>query len=747
MFPSMPAFLPPGIPIVTLTITAMFCSGCNTFHNANGPVKKSLRRAEPPVCEPPIQRKISTPNYECPPTDIATNVSEPLTVNQSEDPVPWELTLEEAVQMTLSNSDVIRSIGGRVLTGAQGAPTVYDVALQEIDPQGGVEAALSAFDAQVNSNINFIRDERSFNNAFVGGGATSIASNTAAHTLELSKRSVPGTQFLLRTVTDYSRNNTPSNLFRSVYNVRMEGEVRQPLLRGRGIEYNRIAGPNAGIGGYNGVVLARIRTDIALADFELAVRTLIRDVEDAYWQLYFAYRNLDARTAAYEAALASWRTVQQQLEFGAADIEVEALARATYYQAQIAMQNALSGGGSGGGVVGVYSSERNLRRLLGVPANDGRLIRPVDEPSIAKRVFDWQECLEMAFERRVELRRQRWTIKQRENELLASRNFLLSQLDLVGLYRFRGFGDALLGNRDQLNGSAYNDLWGGDLQGWQLGLNFTTTLGKRREHAAVRSAQLRLARERAVLRNQELTISSNLSAQFAEMERAYAVARGSFNRSIAERQRLEAANAKYEAGEELLEFVLQAQQRTADADSAYSQALVDYNASVADMHVNRGTYLNYMGVHLAEGPWSPEHYRSYRKEFRRFKPRMDYCMASPCPVSKETFNQSPRRATGIDEVDSDVLYAPTEVQSESALQPNETVDSDESETETLTEATETAEEPSTASSTPSEDSDNGNSVLVDELKSISIEAPAKPNTGSPKTIKFDDVPFENAAEN
>ena len=623
--------------VVAITLTAMFCSGC---HSVQGK-KRHKRLEEPPICEPPITREIEEPNYDCPPAEIAVSLEEPLTISRTEDAIPWELTVEEAVQITLQNSDVIRNIGGRVLSGPAGAPSVYDVALQEINPATGVEAALSAYDAQLQTGITFVRDERAFNNQFIGGGANSLSTNSAAFNSQVSKQTVGGTQFFLRNVTDYNRNNAPVNLFSSTYDTRLEGEFRHPLLRGRGIDVNRITGPNAGVGTFNGVVIARIRTDIALADFELSVRTLINDVETAYWQLYFAYRALDARTAAYEAALASWQTVKERLDFGTADIEVEALARANFYQAKIAMQNALGGGTGNSGIAGVFSAERNLRRLLGVPANDGRLIRPAEEPTIAKRVFDWYESIDMALGRRVELRRQRWTIKQRENELLASKNFLLSQLDLTGLYRWRGFGDDLLGSRDVPNGSAFSDLYTGALQGWQLGLQFSTSLGKRREHAAVRTAELRLARERAVLRNQELTISNNLSSQFAEMERTYAVARASFNRSIAERQRLDAANAKYEAGEELLEFVLQAQQRTADADSAYYQALVDYNLAVSNMHVNRGSYLDFMGVQLSEGPWCPDHYRSYSKEFRRFKPRMNYCMQSPRPVSRGVFNQSP----------------------------------------------------------------------------------------------------------
>lgn len=610
-----------------LLLVSISLSGCRTTHKLDTPL----------VTEMPMSRPIETANVDIPVADVAVSTGRPLTVNQVEDPEEWAISLQEVVQITLANSDVIRNIGGRVVSGAAGAPSVYDVALQEVGA-GGVEAALSAFDAQVASSMTFNRDEQAFNNQFIGGGATSLASNSGDFNLQISKEAATGTQFFVRNVTNYNRNNGPFNLFRSVYNTRMEGEFRHPLLRGSGIDINRIAGPNGSAGNYNGVVLARIRTDIALANFEASVRDLMRDVETAYWNLYFAYRTLDARTAAYEASLASWRTVQDQLEAGTEDAEGEALARANYYQSTVAMQNALSGGT---GTIGVYSAERDLRLLMGIPASDGRLIRPSDEPSVAKQVFDWEESLGLAFDRRVELRRQKWTIKQREKELVAAKHFLLSQLDLVGLYRYRGFGDDLLGRRDELNGSAFNDLWSGALQGWQLGLSFSTTLGKRREHAAVRAAELQLARERAVLRNQELTVSNNLSGQFAEMERAYIVARANFNRSIAERRRLNAAKAKYDAGEELLEFVLSAQQRTADADSQFYQTVVDYNLAVANMHYQRGTYLDYMGVRLSEGPWSPDSYRSYQKEFRRFKPRMSYCVMQPGAVSKGAYNQRP----------------------------------------------------------------------------------------------------------
>jgi len=586
---------------------------------------------EPPICEAPMVREIETANVCAPIAEETATLPPPLTINTEVAPEDWYLTLEEVVRITMGNSDVIRDIGGTVVNGA--GASVYDVAIQQL----GEESALSAFDAQVSSSLFFNRDERAFNNLFFGGGARTVASNTADSNFEISKTGASGTQYQLRTITRYDRNSAPTD-FSSAHDVAAEAQFRQPLLRGRGIEFNRLAGPDVEnpADTYNGVVLARIKTDIALADFESAVRDLVRDTEDAYWQLYFAYRSLDAQTAAYEAALRSWRTVQDQLEAGTADGEQEALARAAYYQTKAAMRNALGGGED---VPGVHSAERNLRKLMGIPANDGRLIRPADEPSVAQRIFDWQDSIDLALDRRVELRKQRWLVKQRESELIASKNFLLARVDLIGLYRWRGFGDDLLGNRDIPNGSAVSSLWTGDLQGWQLGLEYSTALGRRREHAVVRGAELRLARERAQLRNKELLIGNDLSSQFGQMDRTYEVARDNFNRTIAERTRLKAAQAKYDAGQELLEFVLNAQQSTADADSQYYQTLVDYNLAVSSMHYVRGTYLDYMGVRLAEGPWMADAYRSYGKEFRRFKPRMNYCKMTPSPVSSGPYSQ------------------------------------------------------------------------------------------------------------
>ena len=102
-----------------------------------------------------------------------------------------------------------------------------------------------------------------------------------------------GTQFSLTHTVDYNRNNVGFNRFRSAYDGLLTGEFRHPLSFSP--DFFRIAGANRVPGQYNGILLARINSDIQLADFEAAVRELVRDVERMYWELYYSYRDLDAK--------------------------------------------------------------------------------------------------------------------------------------------------------------------------------------------------------------------------------------------------------------------------------------------------------------------------------------------------------------------------------------------------------------------------------------------------------------------
>jgi hypothetical protein len=564
-----------------------------------------------------------------------------------------DMTLQEAIQTALARSKVMSDLGGTVLRSPATTPTTFDPAVQETDPQYGVEAALSAFDASFAANVSGAKNDLRYNNRFVGNLGF-FNQDLDIFQAELSKRAVTGTQFAARQYIDYDANNNLGNQFPSAWNVYYEGEVRHPLLRGGGVEFNRTGGPSALPGIYNGVLVARVRTDISLADFAIGIRDLLSNVENAYWDLYFAYRDLDTKIQARNMALETWRRVNALYRTGrrGGEAEKEAQAREQFFRFQQEVENALVGrpvqatqtnNGSNPGTFratpGVYVAERKLRFIIGLPPNDNWLIRPADEPPVSPVSFDWPTIAAEALVQREELRRQRWEVKRRELELIAAKNFLLPNLDFVGRYRYRGFGHELIdpdrSGKPQFD-NAFMDLTSGKFQEWQMGMEFSVPIGFRQGHTAVRNAELNIMRARALLREQELQIAHDLSTAVSEADRAYTLLQTEINRLIAAKQQLDALQAAYEADKVEFFVVLDAQRRLAEAEDLYHQARVEYVVALRNVHYEKGTLLSYCGVVLGEGPWPLQAYldAAQRERLRVLRLSTDYRLSGPNIVSQ-----------------------------------------------------------------------------------------------------------------
>jgi len=571
----------------------------------------------------------------------------------------WDLGLEEAIRCALANSKVMRSIGGQILgppdfiaRNPEIVPTVYDPAITESNPRYGVEAALSAFDAQFTSSLFWEKNDRPQNTA---GYVTQFRPQVTQQDLGtfqavLSKTAATGGTWSLTHNVRYDKNNNRVytedghrlRLYGSDWNVNLEAEFRQPLLQGWGVQFNRIAGPGAIPGYNNGVMLARINTDIALTDFESGVRDLVSDVEMAYWELYFAYRNLDAVIAGRDSALQTWRKIHALYVVSArgGEAEKEAQAREQYFLFRSSVEESLNS---------LYATESKLRYLMGLAATDGRLIRPADEPTTAKLAFDWYEALGESLCRSVELRDERWLVKRRELELISAKNYLLPRLDAVGTYRWLGMGDELInsngstGDFTRIGSNAYETMTGGNFHEWQLGFEFNFPIGFRKEMAGVRHAQLNLARERARLQELELEVSHQLAYAIRDLEANYVLSRTNFNRRVAAQRQVEAVEAAYETETVTLDLLLDAQRRLAQAESAFYRSVVDYNKSIADVHYRKGSLLEYNGIQLAEGPWPGKAYFDAhgRARARDASLYLDYGYTRPKVISRGSYNQHP----------------------------------------------------------------------------------------------------------
>ncbi len=613
----------PHAPVLTRHVRLLFSgltlsilvAGCRSYNNYAETIGNDTSWVDQIVAEV---------DAGAPPEVIHDDFVQPATlrtIDEQGEPEYWDITLEEVIAHAMANSQVLRDLGGTVLSSPQSMTTQYTRGLAQTDPRTGMEAALSEFDAQLRSLATFQNNHRVFNNRFLGGGANFFRQVRHDYIAELSKQSATGAQFALRSITDYDDNNATGNLFGSAWQTQIEGEVRQPLLQGAGVTFNRIAGPNSLIGNPRGILIAKVNTDITNADFEIALRNYLSDVLNAYWDLYFAYRDLDAKQEALQQSRETWQAYQAETAADRKGGVSEALAREQFYRFESELKDAIAGrvtqrtqirnGATGGafrGVNGVQAAERRLRLLIGLTVNDHQMLRPAGDPDLAPIVFDFESLVAESLYRRPELRRQRLLVKRRQMELIAARNYLSPQLDLIGRYRLRGLGHDLAGAERRLGlRSAFGELGTAEFREWELGVEFSLPIGFRQAHAAVQNAEIALARERAILREQERQVVHDLSAMVAEADRAWAQIETNLNRYLAARDAVEALQANREAGLPVnLEQVLDAERRMAEAQSRYYQARSEYAIAVKNVHLEKGSLFEYGGIMIAGMDHAPE---------------------------------------------------------------------------------------------------------------------------------------------
>ncbi len=608
--------------------------------------------------------KIDVPDVKEPSLSEVNDPAAPLTLSNPHYDTIWDLSLEDAVHITLENSKVMRTLGGRfgsqggsrpqvsdaptsLQSNPQGVETVFDPAIVEANPLTGVEGALSEFDAQFNSSFTWEHDNAPQN--ILSAGSTVQTQDIDTFTTGITKPTASGGQFSLTNTATYLNTNSNAVQLNHDNSDLLDFGFQQRLLRGGGLLFNEIHGPlaagtsGAG-GGFNGVMIGRINMDISLVQFEIGVRNLVDDVENAYWELYFAYRALDAAKVGRDSALTTWRQIHALYVVNAkgGEADKEAQARDQYFNFKGQVEQALTD---------LYRTENRLRFLMGLAATDGRLIRPKDEPTTAKVVFDWLEVHNESLVRSPELRSEKWRIKQLELELIAAKNLLLPNLDFSANMKLFGLGDQLInGNGTPFTGAAGTSIIGTDAASsvidgrfpeWNMGLALSFPFGFRKELTTIREQQLLLARERSVLNDQELELSHEITDAVRNVDTQYHLMQTNFNRRLSAEQEVAAVFVAYQTGTVTLDVLLTAQQEESISEAAYYRSLVDYNRAITQVHFVTGSLLEYNNVFLAEGPWPGKAYFDAHKHARERDAGiyMDYGFSRPDVFSRGEVQQ------------------------------------------------------------------------------------------------------------
>lgn len=513
------------------------------------------------------------------------------------------LSLDEAIGIALTDTKILRSLNASAVANPLAATGQLDPAIQSTDPIFGIDAALAEFDTIASSSLTYANNDDVFNNPVLSGGASEVQQDLTTAIFGLNKTAATGTQFGINSQIQHDNTTNPSVLFPNAWTTLWEATVQQPLLQGRGVRFNRIAGPN-GQPGFRftpGVLISRINHEVTIVQFERAIGDMVNEIVNAYWQLELAYLNFDAIKSARDGSLKTWNISKARRENGlpGGEADRESQAREQYFQFEAQLLAALNGDRFNG-IEGVLQAEADLRRLINLPQSDELLIRPADEAAETQTVYEWQSIADMALNNRVELQEQLYRIRQRELELEAARNFTLPRLDAIATYRNNGFGDDIFSGASTPFAGALNNALSGEYDEWEVGFAMNVPIGFRQAYAGVRNSELLLGKELAVLREQEQQIIHDLGSAIRQSDQSYENIRFTRLRKDAAQETVDARFAAYEADAVAFEELLDAQQRLLDANQAYFRASIFYELAKSQVDSEAGRLLHSFNIDLSE---------------------------------------------------------------------------------------------------------------------------------------------------
>ncbi len=498
-------------------------------------------------------------------------------------PIGPEITLAQAIAHSLRHSGVVRDAGGvvlatRVLDGPDSVATGFDPEIAAADPFYGPAAALSQFDRQLFATASHQNNDRVFNSAVVGGGATQLTQDLATLTAGVQRRGRSGGVTQLSWSTEHDANNRFANLFPSSWQTQAEISIRQPLARGAGRTFNDIAGPVAQPGFYfsNGIRVAQINTQISAAEFDQAMRRHELSVTRAYWRLWTAGQSATAAAEAFTAARRAFLIVDARAASGLGGGEAATLAAAKSEMLRRRVDSIEADGQVG-------QAGRELAQIISRPV--GRSLRAAEPPAAAAVKFDPDAVVSRAIAVRPELIAGRLRVQKLRLQSIAARNFLLPQLDVIAAHRIRGFGDDLAGGGGGIFDNAADDFWSLDHQETEFGIEYRQTAGRRQAHAAVRHAGLQVRRAEAVLRQAERQVAFEITDAIARADVAWSAAEAADRALRAANDRIEAATAAFTGGVTSLQPVTDAIAAKAEAAVSLASRQAAYAEAIAEVQI------------------------------------------------------------------------------------------------------------------------------------------------------------------
>jgi len=368
----------------------------------------------------------------------------------------------------------------------------------------------------------------------------------------------------------------------------------QPLLRNRG----RIATER-------GIRIAHINSDISRETFEQQVASTLQLVENAYWDLVQARKEV-------EVAKESLGLAQDLHRMNKVRVDVGTLAPLELVQSEVGIATRQES------IILAQQTEQNaedtLRQLLHL--EEGELwtlpIVPTTAPESPPFEIDLTQAIDTAMKERPELRNQELQQDLRALDLAFYRNQKLPRLDVTARYGYNGIGgdvsDPSTGELIASGGAsdALRQIKDRDFDGWRIQLDFAYPLQNRAARARYAIADVSLHQGEAQMTQLQETVRTEVRRAVRGVRTAaQEIESAGASAGLAEKN-LDAERKRYENGLSTSFQVLQIQEDLTEARSRQVAAIAGYRRALAEYYRATGRLLEAEGVEL-EDPLDVEH--------------------------------------------------------------------------------------------------------------------------------------------
>lgn len=414
---------------------------------------------------------------------------------------------------------------------------------------GGVELAKSVFGEVFKADVGVDSTEYS-------PLSRSLASREEKDRLgaSLLKRLPFGTEVGLLWDSNRYDSDSEGLFYNPSYGTSFSIEVRQPLLRGFGTEIQTSS-------------IHAAEEELGAAVFEVDSRSadLAAEVKKGYWDLVFALQNIEVHTLSLSLAKRLLKETEEKISAGK-------LAEVDVYQpkSEVARREE-----------DLIAAERSIGlaedqlKLLMNSENWQISLQPSDTPQKNPVQLNPENILAKALVNRADFQVVEKNIEAARIHKRLAEDGLKPELDLVGRYG--------VGGNDDTYGNSLNAVTDDTNTHWQVGLNLTIPMSNTAAKGNLRQAKSRYSKAQMSLERLRLQIKKSVRTTVRDVELAIKGMDATHKTTIATFKRLEAEQAKFEAGRSTTLDVLTAQEAYAKALSQENQTAIAYVQLLAEL--------------------------------------------------------------------------------------------------------------------------------------------------------------------